>query len=421
VITTQSAVTIAAPVAAGQEAALQSLLESAGADPSNNALVPFAQFSNVHFARFFILPSSTDTQGITYPTYLVFLADVDGPAEAFVLQFIGAVGEGLHTIYQHCAEYPGRAGLRDYLQQHCINVAASYVNTVGRTVAQVRQEALLHEAIESFLDTAENPSGKPPRVVRAVIQEFVESEPSLAWAVQAPPQTPGAAYVLSETLQLALVGGAGIIFFPAILAGLPFYLALLRWHEMHDVNNDVVPDDALIQKLAAQEDHGVQNPFTSAGFLKPGPFRKLTGSVVLWGTNFLARHVFNHANLIGVKTIHFARWVFLDQQRRLFFASNYDGSLENYMDDFIDKIAWGLNIVFSNGVDYPPTRFLVLDGALNEQVFKRFNLTHQLVTPFWYAAYQGLTALNIENNARIRAGLFGAMDDAAARAWLRRL
>ena len=177
----------------------------------------------------------------------------------------------------------------------------------------------------------------------------------------------------------------------------------------------------MIQELATQEDHGVQNPFTSAGFLKPGPFRKITGSVVLWGTNFLARRVLNHANLIGVKSIHFARWVFLDDRRRLFFASNYDGSLENCMDDCIDKIAWGLNTVLSNGVDYPETRFLVLDGATNEQVFKRFNLTHQLVTPFWYAAYQGLTALNIENNAQIRAGLYDVLEDAAARAWLRRL
>jgi hypothetical protein len=29
--------------------------------------------------------------------------------------------------------------------------------------------------------------------------------------------------------------------------------------------------------------------------------------------------------------------------------------------------------------------------------------------------------LNIENNAEIRAGVYGAMDDAATRAWLRRL
>ena len=58
---------------------------------------------------------------------------------------------------------------------------------------------------------------------------------------------------------------------------------------------------------------------------------------------------------------------------------------------------------------------------LNEQIFNRFNLTHQLVTPFWYTAYRGLTALNIDDNAQTRAGVYGPMDDAAARAWLRRL
>src|SRR5205085_3454760 len=162
-------------------------------------------------------------------------------------------------------------------------------------------------------------------------------------------------YILGEKLQFALVGIAGIVLFPLILWALPIYLAILRWHETRDVANDVIPDDALIQKLGAQEDHGVQNPFTSAGFLKPGVFRRLTASVVLWGTDFLTRHVFNHASLIGVTTIHFARWVFLDEKRRVIFASNYDGSLENYMDDFIDKIAWGLNDTLSNGVGYPRT------------------------------------------------------------------
>lgn len=418
---TQSAVTIVTVVPPQHEAPLEQLLETAGQDPADNALIAFGQFPNVHFARFFILPSATDRQVNTYATRLVFLADVDGTPEAFVQQLVGAAGEGLDTIYQHCDQYPGRAGLLTYLQQHVVRAAAAYVNTVGRSVTQIRQEAQLHDAIEAFLDAnAARLRDLPARRVRAAIQEFVEQEPGLAWARQRAPSA-DVVYLLGEKLQLFAVGVAGIVLFPAILAAAPFYLALLRWHETHDVASDVVPDDGLIQKLAAQEDHGVQNPFTSAGFLKPGPFRKLTGSVVLWGTDFLARHVLNHANLLGVKTIHFARWVFLDQKRRLFFASNYDGSLENYMDDFIDKIAWGLNIVFSNGVDYPTTRFLVLDGARNEQVFKRFNLTHQLVSPFWYAAYQGVTALNVENNARIRAGLYGALDETATCAWLRRL
>ncbi len=419
-VITQSAVSIVAPIAVGHEGDLQQLLEAAGNNPSQNSAVSFSVFPNVHFARFFILPAATDVDGTPYQPRLAFFADIDGDADAFILQLVGAAGDGLHQIYQHCANYPGRAGLQEYLQRNRLPEAACYVNTIGRTVVQIQREARLHTAIEDFLDRDPDLRRRPPRVVRALIQEFVETEPSLGWA-RRPPQRPDALYTLKEKIQIAAVGLAGIVFFPWILAAAPLYLALLRWHEMNDKNRDVHPDDALIEKLGAQEDHGVQNPFTSAGFLKPGPFRRITGSVVLWGTNLVARHVFNHADLIGVKTIHFARWVFLDNKRRLIFASNYDGSLENYMDDFIDKIAWGLNIVFSNGIDYPPTRFLVLDGAQNEQVFKRFNLMHQLVAPFWYTAYQGLTALNIENNALICAGLHGVMDEPTTRAWLRRL
>lgn len=416
---TQSALTIVADISPGRELELQQLLEDAGKDPVGNILVPFGTFNTVHFARFFILDATTDPVDYRiYPARLIFLADVDGPAEAFLLEFVGALGDGLHTIYQHCRDYSGRAGLLDYLQSHRVREAASYVNTIGRTVVQVRQEAQLHDAIQSFLDTIKPTGGA--RAVRAAIQEFVEREPSLRFALQ-PVPPPETNYVLGERLHFALVAAAGIALFPAVVAGLPVYLALLRWHELTDVAKDIWPDDARIQKLAAQEDHGVQNPYIAAGFVKPGPFRRFTGSVVLCGANFLARHIFNHADLIGVKTIHFARWVFLDQKRRLVFASNYDGSLENYMDDFIDKIAWALNIVFSNGVDYPRTNWLVLDGARDEQVFKRFNLMHQLVSPFWYAAYQGLTALNVENNAHIRAGLYGAMNEAATRAWLRKL
>ncbi len=98
----------------------------------------------------------------------------------------------------------------------------------------------------------------------------------------------------------------------------------------------------------------------AVGHVKPGRFRLLTLRAVLFGLNFTTRHIFNRGNLSGVKTIHFARWVFLDGKRRMFFASNYDGSMESYMDDFIDKVAWGLNLVFTNGVGYPKTRWLDL-------------------------------------------------------------
>ena len=43
----------------------------------------------------------------------------------------------------------------------------------------------------------------------------------------------------------------------------------------------------------------------------------------------------------------------LDDNRRLIFASSYDGSLESYMDDFISRLAWGINLVFGNGAGFP--------------------------------------------------------------------
>jgi hypothetical protein len=127
-----------------------------------------------------------------------------------------------------------------------------------------------------------------------------------------------------------------------------------------------------VKKLAALEDHDVTNQFSALGAVKPGLFRRWTVTFFVWVLNYGARHIFNHGYLTRVKSIHFARWVFLDDKRLLFFASNYDGSLESYMDDFINKVAWGLNLVFSNGVGYPRTRWLILDGAKDEQ---KFNLS----------------------------------------------
>ena len=170
-------------------------------------------------------------------------------------------------------------------------------------------------------------------------------------------------------------------------------------------------------RRAAGGDRGPPRPepVQRARLRQAGLFRRLLANVVLFGTNYAARHLFNRANLAGIKTIHFARWVFLDDRRRVIFCSNYDGSLESYMDDFIDKVAWGLNATFSNGYGYPRTRWLVLDGARDELAFKDLLRSHQHPTEVWFSAYPRLTALNIENNARIRAGLYGRMTGARPR------
>ena len=122
--------------------------------------------------------------------------------------------------------------------------------------------------------------------------------------------------------------------------------------------------------LARLEDHDVTNQFTVLGSVKPSLFRSVTLTAILWLVDYGARHIYNRGRLGRIQTIHFARWAFLDGKKRVLFASNYDGSLEAYMDDFINKVGWGLNLVFSNGVGYPRTHWLVRDGSKSEQQFK---------------------------------------------------
>jgi hypothetical protein len=209
---------------------------------------------------------------------------------------------------------------------------------------------------------------------------------------------------------------------PLLIIYLPFFAYQLRRREKSDPEITPRPAADHVRKLADLEDHDVTNQFSALGAVKPGLFRRWTVTFFIWGLNYGARHIFNHGYLTRVKTIHFARWVFLDNKRRLLFASNYDGSLESYMDDFINKVAWGLNLVFSNGVGYPRSRWLILDGAKDEQKFKNFIRRHELATEVWYNAHPGLTAFDLERNTQIRQGIESvAMNDDEIRAWLRLL
>jgi hypothetical protein len=334
-------------------------------------------------------------------------------------------GERLDQLFDRCEGYPEPAR-RDnrsryrYLRDHDRPAAAFYVNTTGRSVRQVREEAKLRDAIERFLDASGCEWGRMSATeARRAIVEFVGRCDDLAWAREPEPPRP-----IRERLDDAVNFATGIglvtLAAPFLALASPALAFMLRRRERTDPAPRLIPTDAHRELLASVEDIHPQNQFTAAGQLKPGRFRRYTAAGVLWAVNFGIRHFYNRGVLSGVRTIHFARWVFFDDHRRLLFASNYDGSLENYMDDFIDKVAWGLNAVFSNGNDYPRTSWLVLDGARDELAFKSYIRTRQLPTPVWYSAYPDLTTVNIENNAAIRAGLSGSMDEAAAAAWLRR-
>ena len=427
----QVALTIRARIRPGQAGALKHLLTSM-ADPAANRSIAFELLGTTHFARLFVLDEvdaapNGDT-GAVIPASLVYMSDIDAPIWRHLVALVRIGGARLDAVFGHCEGWPSSsAGTWPrvaWLRARRIKTDIVYVNTVGRSVGQVQDERRLRQAIEEFLDGKQAEwHGSDPVRIHTAIRQFVAGRPDLRWALQ-PARGPGLAFRVRSKLHK--VGGALLVllFSPLLLALLPVWAVLLRRHERRDVPDEPIPPGReRLRELADLEDHVVQNPLTAVGVAKPGRFRFLTMLAVLRLINYFTRHVFNHGSLARVRSIHFARWVAIDDRRRLIFASSYDGSLESYMDEFIDKVAWGLNAVFSNGVGYPRTRWLVLDGANDERAFKAFLRNRQIPTQVWYSAYDELSTSNIENNAAIRAGLTGAEapSRAEAEAWLARL
>jgi hypothetical protein len=225
---------------------------------------------------------------------------------------------------------------------------------------------------------------------------------------------------IAEVIHQIGIALLALVFLPLVLLVSPVLVFLLRRHEKRDVPDASKAPAEAAHRLRADEDYWMQNQVTAVGLFKPGLFRLILATAILHLTDYAVRHIYNRGSLSGLSSIHFARWVSLDGRRRLFFTSNYDGSLESYMDDFIDKAAWGLNAIFSSGDGFPRTCFLFCGGITDEKAYKRFLPTRQVQSQVWYSAYPHLTTKNVANNAAIREGLSRQMNEEDTRTWLRR-
>jgi len=422
-----------APLRAGSMAPLRALLATMNilpgtADPDNR-LVPFARFEGLHFARFVILEDRTlgDVAKIGIhrpapPVYLAFLGDFDGDYDEFLDELVSKAEPGLRLIFECCESFEPAVDLGRWMKDHEVRPAACYCNWVGRTVKQCREEQALHGALAQFM--AEHPSSarQTPSQIRYDLVAYVRRQQSAGRLNLTPPEQTPFLWALRHAFDvatLAVLAACGLLTLPLTIVPLIVLALRLRKLEKSDLVIAPRPDRAMGIALAAIEDNGVTNQFSAMGSLKPGKFRSRLLRMVLWLVDLTARVIFTRGRLARIHTIHFARWVYLDGGTRMIFASNYDGSRESYMDDFINKVGFGLNAVFSNGIGYPSTRWLLMDGAKHEQQFKYFLQRHELATEVWYNAHAGLAAIDLAYNSRIRDGIEAMnMTEGQIRDWL---
>jgi len=318
-MTPQGTFMILAPIVPSREAELRSLLKSmnaalGGVNP-NNPLVPFAQFDTLHFARFVILDDKTvgdlSIYGLpvrNHPLYLAFLGDIDGEEETFLNELVRRAPEGLRAIFSCCHGFASDTDLMAWMNLLRSPASAAYVNTRGRTVRQIREEAALRDTIESRLASqASSFEGLPPREIHAQLKRFVEAEKSAGRLTLSEEEPTPVEWQIRKILHLIFMPLLLLLISPLLILIAPFYLYQLRRLEKTDPEPYVVVDDEHFDTLAESEDHDVSNPYSALGTLKPGLLRLATLRGVLLVIDYATRHIIQAGRLGRVRSIHFAR------------------------------------------------------------------------------------------------------------------
>jgi hypothetical protein len=415
-MTPQSSFMVLAPIEPSREGELRELLASMNEGPgrvnANNELIPFAKFDQLHFARLLILDDKTtadaEVYGLcrkSYPIYLTFLGDIDGNENSFLKGLTELAADGLRKLFSCCQGFRDDTDLLRWMKKHRKPSIANYVNWPGRTVRRIREEAALKEAIESHLNREVSLRDMSAQEIHANVAQFVREEKNSGRLKLSEESPTPCGWWIQNSVHLAAMPLLVLLLTPLLVVLAPFYLVRLRQLERTDPEICPTVDQRYTEELSHGEDHFVTNQFSAMGSLKPGLVRLLTTVGVLSTVDYAARHIVRPGRLGRIRTIHFARWVFLDGRKRMIFCSNYDGSVESYMDDFINKTGFGLNASFSNGIGYPTTNWLVLDGCGDERKYVEYLRRHTLPTQVWYKAYPALTAIDLERNSRLRQGL----------------
>jgi len=100
----------------------------------------------------------------------------------------------------------------------------------------------------------------------------------------------------------------------------------------------------------------------------------------------------NYDDTDRVGTVQDMRFVFLDNDTKLLFATAYDGDWDAYIDDFVAKIPNELDVFFSACEGWP---------GIHSPKVKDWIAKHQITADGWYVAHPDVTVRDIRRLKRV--------------------
>lgn len=450
----QTPLSVVARIRYGEHDNLRDLLRGLGDEINNNVAKPRLDFqrTTTYFGRLVILDNDPH-----YAPLLLFESQFDGSLDDYLDSLVAASASTLDEIFGKCEGYPSLGGsdlraFRKWIKAHSRPVATYYAAYKPLTLEMARANLKLREDIRAELDRQQAAGAlakMSPEQVRALIQKFVAdnrlpvgsaSMPFLnigdKLMVHTPP--PAASPVPKDRAwhqylvlygRMKMFGKLAQWFFNSFV---PFVIKIVlapwRWvlHKKEKEDAEAYVPPPPVQSLTLNkeffnvENQLNKNQMTHVVEVKPGLFRRLTLRAVLFGIDKLSRYGLTAGRLADVATVHFARWIYIDDGKRLLFTSNFDGPWSAYLTDFVDRTSEYLTGIWTNTMNFPPTRDLLFEGAQDIDGFAWFLRINQLPTEVWYAAFRKETVISIVSTTQIAQQMKGKLEGDELTAWLRR-
>jgi len=421
--------TVLAAIRRGEEASLRDTLRAIGDDIRGKSLragigrphVDFARSRSIHFARFAIL---RDPERGPAAARLLFSSNYDGTLENHIAELIDLTSD-MDAIWGRCDGYEGVAAFPAFIRARAHEPAAFYIAFRDQSVETIRRACVLRSHLRELLESNPTAAAATLRTqgaaggfgawwarvserLRTAIERSVRGAPVLADFIRAV-RRDGARTVVSAAKKIiATLDRYPVFRFVNRLTGnrLPPRKSVFSSVALDNcappqprADGDEIPP-AFPTPPTFREDVITQNQLTLVTVVNPQQVHRV--KAVMASIDSYAKRLAPAGSLIGISTIHFVRWLLVDDDRRLIMLSDYDGSWENYIDEFAEMILSGLDAIWESSFGFPP------DGARDLPAFKRFLRAHQVPAEVFFSAYPDQTVLNLSNNLKLARAIESA-------------
>jgi hypothetical protein len=376
----QSALTVLIPINPAEQEQLRDCLKNL-TDSINQY---FSKSSSTHFARFVILNDAP--QGIDQP-YLLFSSTYDGNFKAYIDELVSLTNaevskaDVLDTIFGYCQGYIPYTShdatlFSNFIRRHAVSANAFFMAYWDRTVPEIKASRALYNELNQSL---ENP------LFCAEISHECDRLGSLNLVEPQKPTSLKTEFLMQKFEEL-----------------LEKY-----WVKIRPVQNDpgyhLQPNPTQLARRHESkviEDRMAQNQFLTLHAIHPGflGINILILKVILWLAAGRAKKA--KGNLSGIPTIHSLRWVIIpsgvmSDRPYLLFESNYNGSWDSYVDDFVQYACLRMNLIWGKCQDYQS------QGSRDTEWFKQHIRNYLFPAQTYYSAYPDLTVRNILTCLRV--------------------